>query len=67
MQNGRIQCNNQPNYLQIAILTGRIDGEENAVVLGDRGEELDPSAAMAVMGGLISRGGLVVVLMADDG
>ena len=67
MQNGRIQCNNQPNYLQIANLTGRIDGEENAIVLGDRGEELGPSAAMAVMGGLISRGGLVVVLMADDG
>jgi hypothetical protein len=33
---------------------GLIDDEEDAVVLGGRGDGLDPSAAMAVMGQLDS-------------
>jgi hypothetical protein len=50
------QRNNQPTYLQIAVFTGRIDAEENVVVLGGRGDGLRPSAAKAVMSGLNSRG-----------
>jgi hypothetical protein len=44
------ECNNQPIYLQIAVLMGCINGRENAVVLGGRGGIIDPSAAMAGMG-----------------
>jgi hypothetical protein len=55
VQHGQNQHNNQPIYLKIASFTGRIDGEENVVVFWGGREGLDPSAAMAVMGGLNSR------------
>jgi hypothetical protein len=45
--------NNQPIYLETVSFTGRIDGEEDAAVLGGGGDVIDPSAAVARCAGWI--------------